>query len=334
MQTCMMGRQDSPHQRLRCAIKELLEENGYSEDDVRQLLDQVPRGWERHGDLVLFRRAAFYDPRWDRVRSRLWSVCCEKLQCQRLAIGGSIAGDGHRTPRVELVIGDHGWVTHVDNKIKYTFDVTQCMFSAGNVTEKLRVASLPCRGQTVVDLYAGIGYFTLPYLVHAGASHVHACEWNPAAVEALRKNLQLNGVADRCTVHVGDCRQACPERVADRVNLGLIPSSAEGWPTACRALNPDRECCWMHVHENVECKPGTTETKRELWQDRARQVCAAMEDLLRHHGRGWTVTCEHIERVKSYAPRVDHLVLDLRCQQLSGGVCGSKTGVTAVSETH
>lgn len=215
-----------------------------------------------------------------------------------------------------MVVGDHGWVTHVDNKIKYTFDVTLCMFSAGNVTEKLRVASLSCQGQTIVDLYAGIGYFTLPYLMHAGASRVHACEWNPAAVEALRKNVQLNGVADRCTIHVGDCRQVCPERVADRVNLGLIPSSADGWPAACRALNPERECCWMHVHENVECKPGTSEAKHELWQNRAGQVCAAMEDLLRHHGRGWTVTCEHIERVKSYAPRVDHLVFDLRCQQL------------------
>jgi len=43
----------------------------------------------------------------------------------------------------------------------------------------------------VVDLFAGIGYFTLPYLVHAGALHVHACEWNPAAVEALKKNLKV-----------------------------------------------------------------------------------------------------------------------------------------------
>lgn len=53
----------------------------------------------------------------------------------------------------------------------------------------------------------GIGYFTLPYLVHAGATHVHACEWNPTAVEALRRNLQLNKVSDRCTVHQGDNRK-------------------------------------------------------------------------------------------------------------------------------
>ena len=29
------------------------------------------------------------------------------------------------------------------------------MFSAGNITEKLRVASFNCSGETVVDLYAG-----------------------------------------------------------------------------------------------------------------------------------------------------------------------------------
>lgn len=37
----------------------------------------------------------------------------------------------------------------------YEFDVTKCMFSAGNITEKLRVAGFDCRGETVVDLYAG-----------------------------------------------------------------------------------------------------------------------------------------------------------------------------------
>lgn len=59
---------------------------------------------------------------------------------------------------------------------------------------------------TAVSL-TGIGYFTLPYLVHAQASHVHACEWNPDAVEALKKNLSSNGVSDRCTIHQGDNRQ-------------------------------------------------------------------------------------------------------------------------------
>ncbi len=38
--------------------------------------------------------------------------------------------------------------------------------------------------EAIVDLYAGIGYYTLPFLVAAGAEIVHACEWNPNSVAA------------------------------------------------------------------------------------------------------------------------------------------------------
>lgn len=41
---------------------------------------------------------------------------------------------------------------------RYAFDVTRCMLSPGNITEKLRIASLECAGQVVVDLYAGKYY--------------------------------------------------------------------------------------------------------------------------------------------------------------------------------
>ena len=49
------------------------------------------------------------------------------------------------------------------------------MFSAGNISEKIRVAGFRCVGETVVDLYAGIGYFTLSvlhsFLLHCTALH-------------------------------------------------------------------------------------------------------------------------------------------------------------------
>ena len=81
------------------------------------------------------------------------------------------------------------------------------MFSPGNISEKIRISNFNCRDEVVVDLYAGIGYFVLPYLIHAKAKLVHACEWNPHAVEALEKSLILNKVRERCIVHFGDNRQ-------------------------------------------------------------------------------------------------------------------------------
>ena len=50
----------------------------------------------------------------------------------------------------------------------YKLDPLKVMFSSGNVDEKQRMAHLDCRGETVVDMFAGIGYFTMPLAVRAG----------------------------------------------------------------------------------------------------------------------------------------------------------------------
>lgn len=266
-----------------------------------------------------------------------------------MARRGRVMPDGMRTPSVTLLLGQDGWVEHVDNGIRYTFDVTKCMFSPGNITEKLRVASLPCSGEVLVDLYAGIGYFTLPFLVHAGAAFVHACEWNSHAVEALHRTLLLNGVRDRCHIHAGDSRQLQLRDVADRVNLGLIPSSEEGWPVACRVLKKDTGGV-LHIHHNVETRPAaapvlpagrdspeaagcggeaqlcTGDGGKEMpggarlraqWHRWAEGTATRIQGLLAElHGRPWCTSILHVQAVKSYAPHVHHLVLDLQCRPL------------------
>ena len=155
-----------------------------------------------------------------------------------------------------------------------------------------------------------MGYYTLPFLVHAHAAHVHACEWNPNSVLALRDNLRRAGpdVAARCTVHAGDNRVTVADdarglrNVAHRVCLGLLPSSVAGWPLAARCLRPDGGL--LHVHENVH------EDDVDAWAERAR---GTFEGLLQAEGKALAVHVRHIERVKSYAPRVLHIVVDMVC---------------------
>ena len=69
------------------------------------------------------------------------------------------------------------------------------------------MSKLSCVGETVVDMFAGIGYFTLPLLKHAKASQVHTCDWNQHAVDALKAGAKFNNVEDRCRVHFGDNRE-------------------------------------------------------------------------------------------------------------------------------
>eukprot|EP01033_Poteriospumella_lacustris_P006480 gene6479-4660_t len=50
-----------------------------------------------------------------------------------------------------------GWVTVLENKIAFSFDLTKVMFCSGNNTERMRFGRLPSQGDVVVDFYAGIG---------------------------------------------------------------------------------------------------------------------------------------------------------------------------------
>ncbi|XP_044514025.1 tRNA wybutosine-synthesizing protein 2 homolog [Gracilinanus agilis] len=330
-----------PAQKLCQELRCLVESRGHTWST--ELEKDLPRSWQRHGDLLLFSEDSFKDPHWKKLEPGLWKTVASVLGAQRLAKRGRVSPGGTRTPKVILMLGDHGWVEHVDNGIRYTFDVTQSMFSFGNITEKLRVASMSCAGEVLVDLYAGIGYFTLPFLIHANAAFVHACEWDPHAAAALRKNLELNGVSDRCCIHLGDNRKLKLQSIANRVNLGLIPTSEEGWPTACQVLRQDTGGI-LHIHQNVESFPGkdlqlpsSSEAGEKLqiaarnsgrqtlakvpkleWRKWAEVVAVRIRDLLLQlHGKPWETQILHIQPVKSYAPHVDHIVLDLDCRPLS-----------------
>ncbi|KAJ1650331.1 S-adenosylmethionine-dependent methyltransferase [Dispira simplex] len=209
------------------------------------------------------------------------------------------------------------------------------MFCSGNISEKVRVATSPqyrATGAVVVDLYAGVGYFTFPYLVHAGATVVHACELNPWSVEGLCRGAVANGIPyrirrvghktsgeimpsqiagndlPRLYIYQGDNQDAVPffEHRADHVNLGLLPSSESGWPLAVRALRP--EGGYLHVHTN---QPVCALT---IWLGHLRTRLTAL--LQQYHplvGSEWRVEVTHVETVKSYAPKINHYVADVLC---------------------
>ena len=285
-----------------------------------QAVDSLPKKWEKLGDCVLFAARGIFDEgtlAGGALRSltlaqqaELWAALASALGAKRLGVQACIEESLHRKSRVQLIwplAGADGWTVHRENAIVYGLDVTRSMFSSGNGTEKARVAGFRCEGETVVDLYAGIGYFTLNYLVHAGVSHLHACEWDEDALCALRHNLQANNVAERCTVHPGDNAQCLPALagVAHRVNLGLIPSSEAGWPVAIGVLRPEGGV--LHVHANVSSVDG----KEAEW---AAAMLARMQELIAAAGHGWTARLLHIAHVKWYAPKIRHVVADVECR--------------------
>ncbi|OWM83448.1 hypothetical protein CDL15_Pgr012929 [Punica granatum] len=289
----------SPSIVIKQAAASLIKQKGLPE----KLLEQLPSRWERLGDIVVLPGTSFKDPLWDTIGGELWPIIAKALNTNRLARQGCVAPTGTRDSTLKMLVGDNGWVDHRENGILYSFDATKCMFSWGNLSEKLRMARLDCGDEIIVDLFAGIGYFTLSFLVRAKAKLVYACEWNPHAIEALHHNLKANSVADRCIVLEGDNRITAPKGVADRVCLGLLPSSEGSWVTAVRVLR--KEGGMLHVHGNVK------DSDENTWVE---HVANSIHSIATSEGRCWEVTIGHVERVKWYAPHIRHLVADVRCK--------------------
>jgi 16S rRNA G966 N2-methylase RsmD len=230
-----------------------------------------------------------------------------------------------------------GWITVTEHKISQSFDLTRVMFSRGNVTEKKRFGSLVQPDEYVLDMYAGIGYYTLPALVHGHARHVTSCEWNPNAIFALRYNLKSNRVGDRATVLEGDCRVTLRDLIAknnqyddpneyhyfDRISLGLLPSSEGGWPIAVECLNREKGG-WLHVHGNVPT------VERQQW---AHWLCRSLVHISQknEHSTDWHAICSHIERVKSFAPKVDHFVADVFLGPLNSPHLSCRNGLASTT---
>ena len=321
LEACETGR--GPRAAVRTACARALE--GCPPALIDQLLsmdDGLPRRWEKLGDVVLFAPAGMFGEGTaaarvlatlaPAARSALLAALAAAVGARRVGVQSRIDVGLHRNSRARLLWpeeGGDGWTVQRDNGISYGLDVTRTMFSSGNGTEKARVGRFACAAETVVDLYAGIGFFTLPYLVHAGAAHVHACEWDTDALAALRHNLVANGVAARCTVHAGDNARSLPAfaGTAHRVNLGLIPSSEAGWPVAVGALRAEGGT--LHVHANV----GASSAEE---RDFCARLLERLVSLGRAAGRAWAAAeggarVTHVERVKNYAPKVRHLVVDV-----------------------
>ncbi|KAK0420732.1 hypothetical protein QR680_014850 [Steinernema hermaphroditum] len=217
----------------------------WNEDMHRDL----PKRWEKHGNIIVFPQNSFQHKNWRLMGRELWRLVAESLNTERVGRKRQIADDELRTPHVDLLYGQHGWVEHVDNGIKFNYDVTKCMFNIGNAAERHRLGDLDCHSEVIVDMFAGIGYYTLPFLINASAKHVYAVDWNDDATEALKKSLEANDCADRCTVLEGDCRRVSPTGLADRVNMALIPTTRPHWLTACKCLKPKGGV--IHIHETI-----------------------------------------------------------------------------------
>ncbi|SCV05378.1 LANO_0H06172g1_1 [Lachancea nothofagi CBS 11611] len=318
--------------------------NGADSEDIDVLLKHVPLRYSLYEPVVLFNNSverSFLKENWREALSRPQNKDFMKSMLTQLFPNFThvatnrpiVEYDAMRRPfHIESLEGvlfdgqavqqtwDHPtqqdfkssvWCHVVQNGIHQVWSPVFTMFSRGNIKEKKRILDpksfSDIEGYDVVDLYAGIGYFTLSYLKRQ-ASRAFCFELNPWSTEGLRRGAILNKFTTNCHIFQ-ESNENCLKRLANydavhvrHINLGLLPSSIQGYPWALEIVERYgvSPVTTLHIHENIHVNDIAS-------GQFSRNVLRHLQEVKPQ----FKYTLTHLEKVKTFAPDVWHCVLDV-----------------------
>lgn len=249
-----------------------------------EFLTDLPKTYEMIGRILIIYLPDMLSP-WKKEIGRVYLAHFPRAKT--VLRKGPITGE-YREPQFEHLAGNGTETIHKENKVKFKLDLEKIMFSSGNIEERRRMAQLPNKNEKVLDMFAGIGYFSIPIAYHARAS-VTAVEKNPEAFHYLQENIKLNSVEDRVKALSMDCLDF--SGTADRVVMGYLQRTNE---FLGKAFEIAKKGGIIHYHQTVveKCYP------------------AAIHEEIRAVGKNYTILS--MRKVKKFSPGVWHVVVDIK----------------------
>ena len=204
-----------------------------------QLLASLPRAIDFVGDIAIVELPSELDAYKTAIGEAILKT--NKKVHTVLAKAGAVEGM-YRLRKFTLVAGEPKTDTiHKEYGCQYYVDVAKAFFSPRLSFEHRRVASQVEEGEIVVDLFAGVGPFSIQIAQNRQNVTVYAVDVNPDAVDCLKKNIRLDGTIGKVHPILGDARQVVKSKlsgVADRVIMNLPEKAVDFVEVACEAIKP------------------------------------------------------------------------------------------------
>lgn len=147
-----------------------------------------------------------------------------KVICKKTKIHSGV----FRTKKVKIMAGEKRKTTeHKENNVRVRLNVETCYFSPRLSNERLRIASLVKKGESVLVMFSGIGIYSATISKNTLAKEIYGIEINPFAHKFAEDNLKLNKI-NNVKLFLGDVKKIVPklEKKFDRIVMPL-PKSAE-----------------------------------------------------------------------------------------------------------
>lgn len=195
-----------------------------------------------------------------------------------------------RTRELEHLAGDDVSQTiHTEFGSRIMLDVKKVYFSPRLATERERIVNQVKNCETIVDMFAGVGPFSIA-IARRRNVEIYAIDINPDAFHYLEKNIELNKIQGTIIPILGDAKNVLEDK---NINAHRIIMNLPG--TACEfldvAINSLKKGGILHYYEFASDLEKPAESIKKVAGDREVKIL-------------------NQRRVKSRSPGVWHVGID------------------------
>ncbi len=216
-------------------------------------LGYVYNSYDVIGNIAVIRGSDVTEECAQKIANALMSI--HKNVKTVLAQVGRIEGD-FRLRNLKYVAGKQETITtHRESGCQFRVDVERCYFSPRLSHERMRIAKLVKKGELVVNMFAGVGCFSIVIARHSKVHRVYSIDINPVAFEFMKENTRLNGIYGKVIPVLDDSRNFVMNGLSSKVDRVLMPlpeKALEYLPLVLPALKT--EAGWVHCYNYQHAK--------------------------------------------------------------------------------
>lgn len=139
--------------------------------------------------------------------------------CQVSAIEGD-----YRLRKLELISGENSPITvYKEHGCTFKVDVINTYFSPRLSTERLRIAKLTEPNEVIVNMFGGVGTFSIIISRYNKSAKVYSIDSNPIAIDMCRQNIEINKLRGNVFPVLGDAEQEIHKGLKGIAKRVLMP---------------------------------------------------------------------------------------------------------------
>ena len=231
--------------------------------------DELISAFDQIGNIIIVRIPDFLLPK----KKLIGETLLEQVRSAKSVFYQSSSVEGEfRTRNLEILAGDDKTETeYKESGCRFILDVRKAFFSPRLSSERIRIAELANDGEVIVNMFGGIGMFSI-IAAKKKKCTVYNIDINPDAVNFCQKNIAINKLAGNIISIHGDALDVIKNQLENKSDrtLMLLPEKSDEFLNSAILTTKNNGIIHYYSHIHADKKSDAAKLSEQHYLEMAR----------------------------------------------------------------